>query len=401
MERMVEKRNEWYAPRKDGKEWVKAQNIVPARIYVGKKGYMEDGSPAPEDDFLAKNGMRYGKVYGYAVDMSEDGPSSGMWRDAFHKDAEKALNGAEVPGFWMPIDWQWNGTVVDFIHDGAWDFQDAVPNAPEGYQFWNAKGNDESGCKTEHNTPIHTPGVSGFIQSSTCGYFGEYILTGLADALEGLEGNELPGPIASNYIVYQGELDIRDQIHLGGKGQYVEGKNATSNYSGSSIKKVDTFEDIDGFEAIYGADGKSYVIIQEDSGNRYGERQFIAELHHDGPLDYYFIAQSGGDLNTRMAAGVGIPAGSNQPDRYGRSGHEFSGICDLSGFLTTDEDGEFSLMYDDFGYTMLEERAKVHINDKDIVLNLQAHNMFGGPFDFFKGDRGGQWLLYKPDVAAF
>jgi len=401
MDLMVDNRNEWYGNRTDGKPWVKAEHVHPARIYVGKKGFKEDGTPAPAEDFLAKNGLRYGKVYGFATDMTESGPSGGKWRDDFHRDAEMAFNGAQVPGFFMPIDWQWNGTVTDFIHDGAWDFQEAVPGAPEGYEFWNGLGNDKSGCKTEHNSPIQMEGISGFVQTSTCGYFGEYILDGLVDALEGLEGNELPGAIGSTYVVYQGELDIRSQIHLGGKGQYANGGNATSNYSGSSNKKTDTFEDIDGFEEIIGVGGKRYAIIQEDSGNRYGERMFITELHHDGPLDYYFVAQSGGDLSTRTAAGVGVPAGTNQPSRYGTSAHEFSGVCDLSGFLTKDDDGEFVLKYEDSGHAMIAEKASVHINDKNIVVNLQAHNLFAGPFDFFDSDRGGQWLLYKPDVDAF
>ena len=198
----------------------------------------------------------------------------------------------------------------DFMHDGAWDFQDAVPNAPEGYEYWNGMGNDSAGCKTKHNSPIQLPGMSGFMQTSTRGYFGENFLINLKEELAGLSGNELPVSVASTYTVYQGELDIRAQIHLGGKGQYSDGKNATSNYSGSSNTKTDTFEDIDGFEEIIGKDGKRYAIIQEDSGNRYGERQFITELHHDGPLDYYFVAQSGGNLNSRMAAGVGIPSGT-------------------------------------------------------------------------------------------
>jgi len=401
LDAITENRNAVYGNRTDGKPWAKSTNVVPTRIYVGKKGYKEDGTPAPAEDFLANNGLRYGKVYGFAIDMTEEGPSDGLWRDAFHKDPEKAKNGAEVDGFFMPIDWQWDGTVTDFIHDGAWDFQEAVPNAPEGYQYWNGNGNDSSGCKTEHNSPIQADGISGFVQTSTCGYFGEYIMDDIKASFDGLSGNELPTSIASTYTVYQGELDIRSQIHLGGKGAYSNGGDATSNYSGDDIKKVDTFEDIDGFEEILGVDGKRYAIIQEDSGNRYGERTFITELHHDGPLDYYFIAQSGGDLNTRMAAGVGIPAGTNEPERYGRSGHEFSGVCDLSGYLTKDDDGEFVLQHGDHGYTMIAEKAKVDINDKNIVVNLQAHNMFAGPFDFFDSDRGGQWLIYKPDVDDF
>ena len=76
---------------------------------------MEDGSVQTEVDFLAKNGLRYGKVYGFAIDMTEDGPTKGMWRDDFHRDPEMAHNGAKVPGIFTPIDWQWDGVVRDFI----------------------------------------------------------------------------------------------------------------------------------------------------------------------------------------------------------------------------------------------------------------------------------------------
>ena len=100
-------RKDEYGLRPDGNEYVWTENVVPFRIYVGVKGLMEDGSPAPEDDFLARNGLRYGQVYGHAIDMSAEGPSSGLWRDAFHKDPELARNGAYVPGYWMPVDWKW------------------------------------------------------------------------------------------------------------------------------------------------------------------------------------------------------------------------------------------------------------------------------------------------------
>lgn len=39
---VIEKRNASYS-RHDGKDFVKPENIVPARIYVGIKGKMEDG----------------------------------------------------------------------------------------------------------------------------------------------------------------------------------------------------------------------------------------------------------------------------------------------------------------------------------------------------------------------
>lgn len=135
----TEKKRELHGLRPDGKNWTKTENIVPARIYIGIKGLMEDGSKAPSDDFLARNGLRYGKMYGFAIDMSEKGPSSGLWRDAFHKDPEKGVNGAKVSGEFQPIKWQWGGVATDFTEDGAWDFQDESITT-DGMHFWNGKG---------------------------------------------------------------------------------------------------------------------------------------------------------------------------------------------------------------------------------------------------------------------
>merc|ERR1712113_348780 len=40
----------------------------------------------------------------------------------------------------------------------------------------------------------------------------------------------------------------------------------------------------------------------------------------------------------------------------------------------------------------------VPINDKLIALGLQAHNLWTGHVDAFKADRGGQVLLYQPNI---
>ena len=38
------------------------------------------------------------------------------------------------------------------------------------------------------------------------------------------------------------------------------------------------------------------------------------------------------------------------------------------------------------------------INDKMIVLSLQAHNHRGGLISYFNADRGGQAYAYKPEL---
>uniref|UniRef100_A0A6V2KIW3 Uncharacterized protein n=1 Tax=Ditylum brightwellii TaxID=49249 RepID=A0A6V2KIW3_9STRA len=355
------------------------------------------GSDAPKSDFLARNGLRYGKVYGYAVDMDAAGPTEGLWRDVFHKSRG---NGAEVPGKFVAIDWQWDGTVKNFRHDGAWDFQTDVP----GYEgtttkWWNGAGYNDDGSKTEHNSPDTRPGNTAFIQGSTAGYFGHYYINDITEALNA--AGDFPAELDASYFVYQGENDITGQIDLMGNGLYNKvtecfnlddaHKNCDSDFS---IKN--TFEDIDGLEVIAAKEGL-FAVIQEDSGNDLGERMFISSVleHKDDnkELKYYFMAQSGGKYNTRMAEGVGIPATSNPEG----GAHEFSGIIDLSGMLAKAKSGEFLINAKDGAAKRMAE-FDVSINDKLIALGLQAHNMKSGPVGSLKADRGGQVLVYKPDI---
>jgi hypothetical protein len=127
------------------------------------------GSDAPSDDFLARNGLRYGKLYGFAVDMSAStGPTQGKWRDAFHKNATMAKNGAEVAGKWIPNAWQWDGEVKNFHHDVAWEYQNPAPGGMDNYWYWSAAGPDKAGCKCEHVSPVSAP-FSLHLYLSLCG----------------------------------------------------------------------------------------------------------------------------------------------------------------------------------------------------------------------------------------
>ena len=120
---------------------------------------------------------------------------------------------------------------------------------------------------------IGVAGTTSFIQTSTCGYFGHLYVDGVKEALEGASGS-FPDSFDARYYVYQGETDVTSLIQLGGKGQYTEGRDATRNWDSTDGEGKVTFEDIDGFEVIED-NGKLYGMIQEDSGNKLGERMFI------------------------------------------------------------------------------------------------------------------------------
>jgi hypothetical protein len=103
----------------------------------------------------------------------------------------------------------------------------------------------------------------------------------------------------------EGETDITEQVVLNGAGMLPEGRNATYNWDDEGVENGGkaTFEDVDGLEVFQAADGNLYLMIQEDSGNNYGDRVFITSpLEHEADgkdLTYYFVAMSGGKANSR------------------------------------------------------------------------------------------------------
>jgi hypothetical protein len=242
-------------------------------------------------------------------------------------------------------------------------------------------------------------GNTAFIQGSTCGYFGHLYVNGVAEVLAAAAPGTFPATFDGEWFVYQGESDITGQIQMGGKGQHADGRDALRNWDNADGEGKVTFEDIDGLELFVSDDGSLYAMIQEDSGNDYGERLFITgplEHNDDGNnLTYYLVALSGGVKNTRMVAGVGIPAGTNA----GPGSHEFSGLFDLSGLLRI-ENGAFAMSAADDGSVKRAQDAQVNINDKRIIVGLQAGNLLSGVTGSFQADRGGQWLMYQPKLPV-
>jgi hypothetical protein len=370
--------------RPDGTPYIWTQNVVPSRIYIGWKGYNAKGEMA--NDFLSRNGLAYGQLFGFATNET-----NGTFVDEFSK-----VNppGTTLNGAFYPIDWRWDGEVRTFFEDGAWAYQHLTA---DGMPFWNSCGRDCAGSKTEHNSPDPYGGPR-FVHGSTAGHISMFDLTGITELLA--EG--MPTKIPATYMLLQGEQDITEQIMLGGKGIKSNGetqKLMSDDYTVAEDGTITdsakvTFEDVDGLEWIATSDSENgYLIIQEDGSNDFGERTFISKVETDGtPMTFYFLAQSGGDDNTRIKAGVAVPPGT-----HGRAtAHEFSGICDASG-ITVKSGGSFVVPAMD-GYAKRQADMTVPINEKTIVFGLQAHTITSGVVGAFRGDRGGQNYLMRPNL---
>lgn len=141
-----------------------------------------------------------------------------------------------------------------------------------------------------------------------------------------------------------------------------------------------------------------YVIVQEDATSILGDRMVIAKLEHENDgkeLTYYFVAMSGGAKNSRGVAPAYIPKGASGPPQA----HGFSGIFDLSG-LPRKENGKFALKASHSGSVKRANDRKVAINDKQLIINLQAHSIQGGLISGFRADRGGQVYMYQPNIPV-
>ena len=223
-------RNSLYT-RTDGNPYVWPRDVVPTKLYIGKKNTDKDGN-ADTTDFLARNGFEYGALYGFAVDCN-----AVTTRDAWHKTASPGDN---VTGAFYKLRWQaTRGVVQGFEHDGSWEFQDAPQGAPAGWCFWNSNGKDASGAKTEHVSPDPRGGHR-VLQGSTAGYFGIYDFSNLPTLLQSA-GSTMPNSIPATYTVHQPESDIVDLIELGGAGIRADGNNQTRMRDSSADKT--TFED--------------------------------------------------------------------------------------------------------------------------------------------------------------
>lgn len=381
--KVVAQRNANYT-RTDGKPYVWPQNIVPARLYIGKKHTNKDGN-ADSTNFLARNGFEHGALYGFATDCTAAGFQD---RDPWHKNASKV--GEKIVGAFYRMRWSNTpGEVKDFVHDGSWEYQDAPQGAPAGWCFWNANGKDAGGSKTEHNSPDPRGGHR-VLQSSTAGYFGIYDFPDLPTLLA---KGSLPQSIPATYTCLQPESDIVDLVKLNGKGQYADGQDARYMPDKGQNPGKSTFEDVDAVEWVAAKDG-DYVVIHEDGGNDFGERKFLGKVGN--PMQYYFVAMSGGPLNSRQKKGVSGVAGSFKA----AASHEFSGATDLSGMLGKDNMKKFRLPAGDVTGLRRQIEAETAIDDKIFTISLQAHSQWGGWTESFYPDATGQIFAYKPALST-
>ena len=375
---------------------------APLRIYVGRKGLDASGKAVEmdgsgSDAFLARNGLLFGKIYGLAV-KNEDFAALGIeaidlnsqMLDAYmtNPNAADAFDGAFVAS-----SYQW----------GGWDHSVAVKDTDMAR--WIEASKQLEGLtflvgdsKTEH--PAGDPDITRtrYVQNMT--HKGGMLAIELPNIAEELAaaGGGLPEMLTASVVRTLAAVDGALTLEVGGKGVKHGGQGTHATAKNGRSQTVAP----DGLYWVKAADA-DVLIVDEDSGNDYGERKFAlvidpATMMPNEAGRGYFLAAAGGKKNPRSKAGVGAYPGAFTK----ANSAEFSGTWNLTALLARKADGAFYTR-DEIAGTGAQAIAGALPLDAQVLMGVvQNRAESGGPVAKVQADRGGQLFLFNlalPDKA--
>ncbi|MGB3295252.1 MAG: calcium-binding protein [Phormidesmis sp.] len=384
---------------------------APLKIYIGKKGVDANGSALTEDanerdSFLGRNGLLYGQLYGmaatdetYAALGIEEVDADTKMLDAYAADGDAPENFSVR---YYATDYRWDGfdtpenadetEVFRWLQDG----DDGEANEqPDGYTYFNGDS------KVEH--PAVDPDVTKhrYVQNlTTPGAQLGIDFTNIVEELTGndADGNGLPDYLSADVTRILAGVDGALTLETGGKGKGHIGPNNSDGTKTAAIhleEGVAKLVDPDGLQWIKTSDG-DYLIVDEDSGNDYGERKYILpidsetlQLTEDGKG--YFLAQAGGALNPRAIGQVAAI-----PDTFSRATSlEFSGSWNVTHLVAKKEDGSFYTEEEIAGIGAQDIIGSLPLSEQTLLGVVQHSGESGGIIAERNADQGGQIFLFN------
>ncbi|MEZ5722465.1 MAG: hypothetical protein R3D59_13100 [Paracoccaceae bacterium] len=371
---------------------------APLKIYVGVKGMDAAGNPVGDDAserdrFLARNGLLHGKIYGLAVANDAYAGLGIDEIDTGSKMADAYLTNPDAPNTFaaafMPTSYQW----------GGWDTPVAVKDTemlkwqmaeeqPEGYTFF------VGDSKTEH--PAVDPDATRhrYVQNMTqMGGILGFDFGDLGAALAAA-GGALPAKLDVTVTRTLAAIDGALTLEVGDKGVKHGGEGTHATWQDGAAMTVAP----DGLYWAKAADG-DVLLLDEDSGNKLGERKMALLLNADDltlkePGKGYFLAMGGGAESPRAAAGVAVMPGSFKS----ATSSEFSGSWNITALLARKDDGSFYTMDELAGTGEQAINQSVALNDSAFMGVIQHRGESAGQVAEVKADAGGQILMFSLDL---
>ena len=381
---------------------------APNRVYIGRKDYDASGKPADyskltkAESFLARNGLLYGQIYGLALsDKVLDSlsvkidPNGDKLYDEYLVDSY--LKNASAPntfsGRFYPTSYRWQGfdkpQSVENTEVKLWQ---QASEQPKGYKFFNGD------TKTEH--PAADPsGKARYFQNMT----DEGALLGfdLGDLRKQLTGNDIDANGLPDYLnvsvrrtvaAVDGALTLKTKgkglAHVGPNN--LDGSQSAERHVDKGVAKMVA---PDGLLWAKASDG-DVLIVDEDSGNKYGERKYVLPIKSDMQLrdkaTGYFLAQGGGALNPRAVDKVAAMPGTFKK----ASGTEFSGSWDVTSLIARKNNGSFYSKKELADQGTNSVAHAIPLSKHAFVGTIQQSGESGGQVSAFKADQGGQLLMF-------
>ena len=396
-------------------------NPAPLKVYVGRKGFdaagnqinLDDPSLSERDRFLGANGLLYGQLYGMAANAATYAQLGITTVNADDKMLDAYLRNAAAPDDFAvrfyATDYRWNGfdtpeavkdtEVLRWAQDG--DTVSGVAEAnkqPAGYTFFN------SDTKVEHSA-LDPNGGFRYIQNHTASgaILGVEFTNMVLDLTRDLDGNKLPDYLSADSTRILPAVNGSLTLDVGGKG--VGHFDAKGNPSGATAEKHiegNTNKSVapDGLLWVKSSDA-DILIVDEDSGNDYGERKYALVINEDTLAiepdgTGYFIAQAGGNKNPRALAGVSTYGGTFES----KSGSEFSGSWNVTALVATKADGSFFTQEELAGNGVQTVEQSRPLSEHVFIGTVQQGGESGGALKEVKADYGGQIFMFSLDLPG-
>ena len=143
------------------------------------------------------------------------------------------------------------------------------------------------------------------------------------------------------------------------------------------------------------------MILDEDSGNDYGERKFVLPLNSEtlalrDKATGYFLAQAGGANSPRAAAEASALGGAFSK----ATSAEFSGSWDVTAMVTRKDDGNFYSKDELVGPRVQEIQSAIPMADHTFIGVVQMRGESGGAVEELGADAGGQVFQFNFDVLG-
>jgi hypothetical protein len=373
------------------------QEPAPLKIYVGMKDRLADGSEIDystaneRDAFLARNGMLYGRIYGFAM-PTESYAALGLEANPAAKMMDEYLQNADAPntfeGRFYPTSYQWGGWDNPVaVKDTEMMLWEQAGEQPDGYTFFNGDS------KAEH--PAVDPDITRtrYVQNMTNkgGILG-FDFGNIGAALDAANG-DLPEYLDASGIRVVAAVDGALTLKTGGEGA-VKGGSAAIHVEKNKAAMVAP----DGLYWTKHADG-SFLIVDEDSGNDFGERKYVLPINEsDMTLSEantgYLLGLAGGKHSSRYQAGASALGGAFSK----ATTSEFSGSWNVTAL--TAKKGPFGV----FGFYSADELAGtgeqkiiqgINTEDQLFIGVVQARGESGGAVAEKGADAGGQVFQFN------